>query len=90
MFRRALAYCTCIQYLATMAGRRTPLPDIQMNAADWTFRFASQLHQQWPRVDRCDLENLAEALLREERWRAMEPSEAAVRWLQQAFRVRVI
>lgn len=56
-----------------------------MNAADWTFRFAAQLHQQWPRVDQCDLENLAEALQREERWRTMEPSEAAVRWLQQGI-----
>ena len=56
-----------------------------MNATEWTFRCAAQLHEQWPRVPHEDLENLAEALMKEDRWRAMEPSEAAVQWLRQGI-----
>ncbi len=59
-----------------------------MNASEWTFRCAAQLHEQWPRVDRNDLEHLAEALLPETRWATMEPSEAALRWLQQGIPMR--
>jgi hypothetical protein len=56
-----------------------------MTADDWTFKFARQLHQQWPRVDQTDLEHLAEALLTEERWKSMESNEAAMQWLRQGI-----
>jgi hypothetical protein len=54
-----------------------------MNAHEWTWRCAERLHEQWPRVDRVDLEHLAEALRKEGRWQAMEPADAAVEWLSQ-------
>ena len=56
-----------------------------MNAETWTFRCAQQLHEQWPRVDFADLENVAEALLREQRWQSMEPSQAAIEWVRQGI-----
>ncbi len=55
-----------------------------MNAEQWAFQFAQQLHEQWPRVDDADLENLAESLWREARWQRMEPTQAALEWLRQA------
>jgi hypothetical protein len=30
-----------------------------MNADEWTFKCARELHEQWPRVDHADLEHLA-------------------------------
>ena len=39
-----------------------------MHPAEWTWRVATRLHQQWPTVDRVDLEHLAESLHREARW----------------------
>ena len=56
-----------------------------MNADEWTFKFARQLHEQWPCVDHSDLEHLAEALLCEDRWKDMEPTVAAVQWLRQGI-----
>lgn len=56
-----------------------------MDPVVWTWRFAARLHEQWPRVDRVDLEHLAEALQREERWQAMEPDDAALAWLAQGI-----
>jgi hypothetical protein len=56
-----------------------------MDADDWIFQCAGRLHQQWPRVDFSDLEHLAGALLREERWRRLMPAEAAMQWLQQGI-----
>ena len=53
-----------------------------MNAETWAFKCAQQLHEQWPRVDRADLENLAEALWKEPRWQSMEPAAAALEWLR--------
>jgi len=56
-----------------------------MNAETWAFKCAQQLHEQWPRVDRADLENLAEALWKEPRWQSMEPAAAALEWLRQGI-----
>ena len=56
-----------------------------MNAAEWTWKCAQRLHEQWPRVDRVDLEHLAEALHVENQWNCMEPADAAERWLQQGL-----
>lgn len=41
--------------------------------------------EQWPRVDYADLEHLAESLQAEDRWKDVEPTEAAIRWLQQGI-----
>ncbi len=56
-----------------------------MNENQWAQQCAARLHEQWPRVDREDLEHLAEALLMEDRWRVMEPAEAAIQWLRQGL-----
>ena len=56
-----------------------------MNAAEWTWKCAERLHEQWPRVDRVDLEHLAEALHTEDRWKGMEPDDAALEWLRQGI-----
>ena len=61
------------------------LPERNMNSHEWAWKCAEKLHEQWPRVDRVDLEHLAEALLADERWSAMSPDEAAVRWLRQGI-----
>jgi hypothetical protein len=56
-----------------------------MNPTEWTHQCAERLHEQWPRVDRMDLEHLAEALHREDRWKALHPADAALAWLQQGI-----
>ena len=56
-----------------------------MNNVEWTLRCAERLHEQWPRVDRSDLEHLADALQAEDRWKWMEPQDAAVQWLSQGI-----
>ena len=56
-----------------------------MNAEQWAFKCAQQLHQQWPGVDHNDLEHLAQALWREARWQGMEPTQAAIAWLGQGI-----
>lgn len=56
-----------------------------MNEHEWTWRCAEQLHEQWPRVDRSDLENVAEALHREDRWRTLRPEVAAMQWVAQGI-----
>lgn len=56
-----------------------------MNPHEWTWRCAERLHEQWPRVDPGDLVNVAEALQREERWKGMEPQQAAEQWLRQGI-----
>ena len=52
-----------------------------MTSEQWTLRCAEPLLQQWPRVDRTDLEHLASALWTEPRWQSMEPSAAAIAWI---------
>ena len=56
-----------------------------VNTNEWAWKCAERLHQQWPRVDRVDLEHLAEALLTDERWRLLEPQTAADEWLRQGI-----
>lgn len=56
-----------------------------MEPAEWTWRCASRLRQQWPNVDRVDLEHAAEALRHELRWSSLPPAEAAEQWLRQGF-----
>jgi len=56
-----------------------------MNTEEWTYRCAERLHEQWPTVDRSDLEHLAEALVTEVRWKHLPPADAAVQWLRQGI-----
>ena len=56
-----------------------------MNPHEWTWRCAEKLHEQWPRVDPGDLVNVAEALQREERWKDLDPADAALEWLRQGI-----
>ena len=56
-----------------------------MTPDQWTSRCAQQLQEQWPRVDRNDLEHLAEALRMEPRWVSMEPDQEALAWLSQGI-----
>lgn len=56
-----------------------------MNDQDWTQQCADRLLEQWPRVGRDDLEHLADALCAEQRWKSMEPTQAAELWLQQGI-----
>jgi hypothetical protein len=44
-----------------------------------------KLHQQWPRVGPGDLVNVAEALQREDRWKGLDPADAALEWLRQGI-----
>jgi len=56
-----------------------------MDTNEWTLKCADRLHEQWPRVDRDDLEHLAKALQAEARWKTLEPDDAAVQWLRQGI-----
>ena len=56
-----------------------------MHPAEWTWRVATRLHQQWPTVDRVDLEHLAASLHREARWQVLAPNDAADQWLEQGI-----
>jgi hypothetical protein len=56
-----------------------------MTSEQWIFRCAQQLHQQWPRVDRSDLEHVASSLWNEPRWQSIEPSAAAIAWIAQGI-----
>ncbi len=56
-----------------------------MEAQQWEERCARRLQQQWPGVGRDDLLHVAESLWAEEKWRAMDPAEAAVQWLAQGI-----
>jgi hypothetical protein len=48
----------------------------------WTAKVSARLQLQWPSVDPVRLDDLAEDLWRDEQLRALEPDDAARRWLQ--------
>jgi hypothetical protein len=48
-----------------------------MNTAEWTWKGAERLYEQWPRG--------AEALHRKDRWKDLEPDEAALECLAQGI-----
>lgn len=54
-------------------------------ARTWIAACAHRLQRQWRTVDPEQLEELAADLWRDERLRALEPTEAAVVWLRQGF-----
>lgn len=68
-----------------MAGHQPDFTGNIMTSEQWTLRCAEQLLQQWPRVDRSDLEHLASTLWKEPRWQSMEPSAAAIAWIEQGI-----
>lgn len=49
----------------------------------WVSRCADRLRRQWPMLARVDLEEAAQDLWNDERWRDMAPEAAAVEWLRQ-------
>jgi hypothetical protein len=68
-----------------MAIHQRPTDKVNRERREMGFECAQQLHEQWPRVDRSDLANLAEALWKEPRWQSMERSAAALEWLRQGI-----
>ena len=56
-----------------------------MTSEQWALRCAQELLRPWPHVDRSDLEHLASALWNEPRWQLMEPSAAAIAWIDQGI-----
>ncbi|MNV81996.1 hypothetical protein [Variovorax sp. 38R] len=53
-----------------------------MPAALWIGTCAHRLQQQWHTVDPIELEDVARDLWRDERFRAMPPTDAATDWLK--------
>jgi hypothetical protein len=55
-------------------------PDFE--TADWIARCAARLRREWPNLATQDIEEAAEALLADARWRELPPEQAAVAWLR--------
>ena len=53
-----------------------------MEPLEWITRCSARLAQQWPRANAADLDDAALDLWQVERWREMEPEEAALTWLR--------
>jgi hypothetical protein len=49
--------------------------------ADWVLRCSDRLRARW-RVEADERDEIAAELWSDERWRAMEPEDAAAEWLQ--------
>lgn len=56
-----------------------------MDEQEWVVRCSARLHAQWPRVDRKQRDEAAEELWRDDRWRHLDPEQAAVEWLRQGI-----
>jgi len=56
-----------------------------MEANEWVTRCSARLHAQWPRLPREQRDEVAASLWQEERWRCLEPEQAAVQWLRQGI-----
>ena len=54
-----------------------------MESQEWISRCSARLHAQWPRLGREVRDEVAEELMVQPRWRAMEPEAAAAGWLSQ-------
>jgi hypothetical protein len=53
-----------------------------MDAQHWISRCAARLHRVWPTLAQADLDEVAEQLFAEPRWRDLPPEQAAVDWLR--------
>lgn len=51
----------------------------------WIQLFASRLTACWPRLDAVDAEHVGDGLSRETRWRSIDPTLAAERWMAQVM-----
>ncbi|HEX5687400.1 MAG TPA: hypothetical protein VFY73_25570 [Ideonella sp.] len=51
----------------------------------WIQLFAARLTACWPRLDAVDAEHVGDGLSREARWRSIEPTLAAERWMAQVL-----
>jgi len=51
----------------------------------WIQLFASRLTACWPRLDAGDAEHVGDGLSREARWRSIDPTLAAERWMAQVM-----
>ncbi|MCM5680050.1 hypothetical protein M8A51_10945 [Schlegelella sp. S2-27] len=56
-----------------------------MDPVDWISRCAERLHERWKTIAIGDLDEVACELFNDPLWRALEPEEAAVRWMQQGI-----
>lgn len=65
-----------VQYIASM-DETNPVPE-----RTWVAAFSHRLQRQWPTVDPAQLEELAAALCQDAYLRALEPTDAAARWLR--------
>lgn len=53
----------------------------QQDHETWIQLFASRLTACWPRLEAADAEHVGDGLSREARWRNIDPSLAAERWM---------
>jgi len=51
----------------------------------WIQLFATRLSACWPKLDPVDAEHVGDGLSREARWRSIEPTLAAERWMEQVL-----
>ena len=51
----------------------------------WIQLFATRLTACWPKLDAADAEHVGDGLSREARWRSIEPTLAADRWMEQVL-----
>lgn len=61
------------------------MSEAQLPSGSWIARCSARLQQRWRSIDPQRLDDLALELMREERWRRMEPEAAAVAWLRQGI-----
>ena len=69
-------YWMFIQFIARLAAMETPPEPL------WIAACAHRLQQYWRTVDPLELEEVATSLWRDERLRAMAPTNAAMEWLK--------
>jgi hypothetical protein len=69
--------------------RVCPTKDDEMRAAaptsDWIETVSARLQRQWPSLDPQRMDDVALALWRDENLRAMDPDQAADKWLTPAM-----
>lgn len=63
-------------------NNNTPVPPDQET---WIQLFASRLSACWPRLDANDAEHVGDGLSREAKWRSIDPTLAAERWMAQVM-----
>lgn len=66
----------------TQTQNNTTVPQDQET---WIQLFASRLTACWPRLEANDAEHVGDGLSREARWRSIEPTLAAERWMAQVM-----